>query len=88
MMAAAIATALAAGGALLWYVRAEFLTGRRDPQWPADACLGPVLGGLAVINGRPISIMPWVIVGAALVATAGVAIARRVIAIRAKKTMP
>jgi hypothetical protein len=55
----AIANALSLGGALLWYLRAEFADERAVTPWPADGRLGPIMGGLQQLRSDSPSIATW-----------------------------
>lgn len=61
---AAAATLLSAGGALIWYLRAEFVRSSGGAQWGTDALLGPILGILAIAHNQ--SVIPWLPLAALL----------------------
>jgi len=59
LIATAAASALSLGGAILWYLRAEFLTNPPDTPWPADSLLGPIPGALSALHGQGASPRTW-----------------------------
>jgi hypothetical protein len=59
MLAVATATAAALGGALMWYVRAEFAFDPSKPSSAAASAMGPIVGALAASHGQAIAISVW-----------------------------
>ena len=64
----AAAMLLCAGGAALWYLRAEFVRNSGGAQWGTDALLGPVVGVLAVASGHGQN--AWLAMAGLVIATA------------------
>jgi hypothetical protein len=56
LIGAAVASAAALGGVVLWYLRAEFAPGN---SWSHPEMLGPIMGALAVFEGGGIWAWVW-----------------------------
>jgi hypothetical protein len=60
----AVAAALAIGGPILWYARAELARGAADMDWSVDGSLGPTMGALAQLEQPSVAPGPWIMIGA------------------------
>jgi LPXTG-motif cell wall-anchored protein len=52
LVGSAMVTAFSAGGAILWYLRAEFVRSSSAAQWGVDGLFGPIMGITAVAHGE------------------------------------
>jgi len=55
----ALAAALAFGGPLLWYLRAEFRDGVPNSNWKPNGWLGPIMCAWGLCNGSPRALSAW-----------------------------
>jgi len=67
LMGVAVATGLALGGPLLWYLRAEFHDTTPELLWPRDGKLGPIMAALSLCDGSPRIVAAWGFIGLFLV---------------------
>jgi hypothetical protein len=72
----AVASAIAVGGPILWYARAEFARHSAAVDWPADGALGPILGALAQVEHPAIALAPWFALGTFALAGGAAALVR------------
>jgi hypothetical protein len=70
MFGVAVAALLSIGAAVLWYLRAEFVTEQINPDWARDGLAGPILGVLAILHQEQNSLRPWLPLGIAAAVTA------------------
>ncbi len=69
IIASAVASALALGGPLLWYLKSEFATELPMAAWMTQGLAGPIMGALAVLQ-RQNAAQTWLLMEISLVATA------------------
>lgn len=70
MYGVATATLLVLGGALLAYLQREFGAPAEPFEWPAHASLGPLLGGIALLESGPATGQIWIFLGPYLLLSA------------------
>ena len=83
----AVASALALGGPILWYARAEFARHSAVVDSSTDGALGPIMGALAQLEQPTIALGPWLALGVLTLAGAAAAFVGARRATRARQTL-
>jgi hypothetical protein len=75
----AVATVLVVGGAMLAYLAREFGAPTETFEWAAHAHLGPLIGGITLLESGPASGRIWIFLGILLLISLGTALAFRIV---------